>query len=859
MKKQPQQREMQTRPLLETQSRKPLSRGRVPGHGGALWAYRTIPLAPIRDVREPRDMLIPGDRILQGFREMSDLTRLGVGNNRQAAKRNYRSFHLELVDIPEPFRPAPGSAVTYLDQQFRGHVVPRRIATLGVQLIPGITKGSLSTMLAAVADSLLESTAPASDYDADFKLVDEAFDRCGLPPITAEEYRYLNSWWNRGRSAATPHIAHADHLHTFRTMQAVRQQTGNSYDDCDAWPPSPAWGGDADRVDVTFAAVEDFDTGFVSIGSDTIRWACDLLDAGARIVSIRGLIEPPRITRQQLERASRKVAQNIAATELYKGAGKAEHLERHQELQRTADNYAVARRDAPPTLVDSTVTVGFEGMIPDVSTIGGNLILSPMTDRQAAAWLDTQLCSSIRANPHQHDLPATLVAYAGIPDLSIVGDTKGKLALIGFTERDNQPAYISSAGAADADTLPIAAILAATGSGKSQLLQWLAWQWSDLGVDQFVLDMKEGSDMSPLFSQLPAEKYREYSMDDVLGNDGGLDPVRIVPDPNTGVSLASSVLRNVNPWESHSARDLAMTPVTNAIMWGVRNGARATGQAIRLAEDAGVVDPALTKPLWQFLDTYVTARTLIGSNPGEASFTGFNGLTYVKVGNATLQLPQTTSFDINDAEPTVRISTTIVRMMIRGSVMALAGRSGVVHLDEAWMAELAAKSELQAVGRLARQKDVLLTIYNQTPSGPLATGLNNYTSRTFNGFIKDEDEAEAGAKFAGITSPDIVERIQAKKGTAPHMGALFRTTPSGATVVDRGAIMYYTDLENRFAPVEVVLPEEFLKKAGTRPEQIRARARAAEAAAAAAEHGAAATVAKPIVTTAAIPPVVPAP
>ncbi|MEK6345381.1 MAG: hypothetical protein V4737_16325, partial [Curtobacterium sp.] len=198
------------------------------------------------------------------------------------------------------------------------------------------------------------------------------------------------------------------------------------------------------------------------------------------------------------------------------------------------------------------------------------------------------------------------------------------------------------------------------------------------------------------------------------------------------------------------------------IMHGARKGALGTAQAIAIAEADGVVDKDLTRPLWQFLDTYVQARTIIGSKPGKKSVTNFDGLTYVKVGKATMQLPQTTGIDIDNAEPGVRISTSIVRMMIRGSVMALSSRSGVLHVDEAWMAELAAQDELNTVGRLARQKDVLMMLYNQTPSGPLRTGLGNFTSRFLNGHIKDEAEARAGAKFAGITSPDVVDRIQAK-------------------------------------------------------------------------------------------------
>ncbi|MDB6425866.1 hypothetical protein [Curtobacterium sp. 20TX0008] len=755
---------------------------------------------------------------------MSELTRLGVARSRSTAKRSYREFQIKLIDVPTPFQAAEGSAAAYLNQHFRDVVVPRRIALFGVRLKASVQAGSWRTLLDSVADTFLESEAPITDFDADFRLVDEALNRSGLPPITSEDYRWANAWWNGGRSAATPYVPHTDHLHFFRNMKEVHRVTGGQFDSCAGWPDADAWNGRTNRADVTFAAVEDFDMGFESIASEHARWACGLLDAGARMISIRGLIEPPRVTRKELAKQRRTIENALEEQSQQKGRTRAEHDEMQRSVQEMEDSYGVAKNTAPPTLVDTTVTIAFEGQIDDVSTLGGNLVLNPMQDRQTGAWIDSMLCSQVRANPHLHDVPATLVAHAGIPDLSAVGDSRGRLALLGFTERDRQPAYISSTAASDSDTLPILAMSAATGSGKTQVLQFTAYQWGMLGVPQFVVDLKEGSDMSPVFRTLPADQYREYSMDTVIGVDGGLDPVRIVPDSNTGVALASSLLRSVNPWESHDRRDRAMTSVTNAIMWGVRNGARATGQALRMAEEAGVVSSKLVGPIWQFLDTYVMARTLIGSEPGEASLHGFDGLTYIKVGSASMQLPQQKrGFDIERAEPGVRISTALVRMMVRGSVMALSGRSGVLHLDEAWMAEHSAQDELEASGRLARQKDVLLAIYNQTPSGPLESGLGNYTSRHLNGLISDEDEAKAGAEFAGIQSPDVVERIMAKRGTEHYMGARWHRAPGGARVVERGAIVYYTDIDNRFAPVEVVLPEAFLELSGTAPEQIRAR------------------------------------
>lgn len=818
-------------PVWETESRRPMSRGRVPGADRrSLWAYRTIPLAPVSDVKTPHESLLPAYPIQQAFNEIAALTSLGVARNRQMAKRNYRAFHIEVVNIPVPFRAAPGSAAAYLNESFSDRITYKRVAVFGVALVGAFRAGSsfwgtMRQALDSVADTFLESEAPISDYDADFELVDAAFNRAGLPPITTDEYRWVNAWWNRGTSASTPYIPHFEHLHFFRTMSGVRRNTaGDLLDgDCDLWAHTE------DRTDVTFAGVEGMDLGYTSVGSDAARWCSELIAADARCISIRGLIEPPKITRQELANQKKSVQKNMDEAVALGRTTKAEHDQRRQELQGIEDAYAVSRTNAPPTLTDTCITVAFEGVIDDVSTIPTSLSMNPLQNRQPAAWVETMLCSAVRANPYLHDIPSTAVAYSGLPDLSAIGDKAGKLALIGFTERDRQPVYVSSTGAADADSLPIMACASATGSGKSQTLQWMAYQWALLGVPQIIVDPKEGSDMSPLLSAVP--NYREYSMDDMIGSDGGLDPIRMSPNPETGVQLASSVLRNVNPWESKERRDASLTAVTRAIAYGVERGVRATGQALEIAERDGVIDKEITRPIWEFWDTYAIFHTLFGRNADEeSSIQAFDGLTYIKVGDATLQLPpQSAGFSLDDAEPAVRLSTALIRMQVRGSVMALSGRGGVAHFDEAWMVEASAQDELDRVGRLARQKNVLLAIYTQTPSGPLESGLGNYVSRFLNGMITDEAEARAGMEFAAISHPTVLERISARKGNPAALGAMKVVGPDGLESV-RGSVFYHRDLFGRFAPVEVVLPPSFLALSGTSPEQIRARALARAAA-----------------------------
>ena len=78
----------------------------------------------------------------------------------------------------------------------------------------------------------------------------------------------------------------------------------------------------------------------------------------------------------------------------------------------------------------------------------------------------------------------------------------------------------------------------------------------------------------------------------------------------------------------------------------------------------------------------------------------------MKVGDAHLDLPEPGA--IREATQQQRIALALVRMMVFGSAMALAGRGGgCVILDEAWVFLGAGRSEVERLGRLSRSQQVL--------------------------------------------------------------------------------------------------------------------------------------------------------
>ena len=99
--------------------------------------------------------------------------------------------------------------------------------------------------------------------------------------------------------------------------------------------------------------------------------------------------------------------------------------------------------------------------------------------------------------------------------------------------------------------------------------------------------------------------------------------------------------------------------------------------------------------------------------------------------------------------------------------------------------------------------------------------------------IADPDEALAACELFKLEpTPDRMTRITAKAaigGTtvddigAPNWRSMRALRDPVTRKVLRGAVGIYADLSGRAVPVEVKIPDDFLAKASTNPDDIRAR------------------------------------
>lgn len=791
------------------------------GLDNSAWLYRVIPMSPVSDAKTDADKLEAGDPIKVAFEEIADVTP-PRGKSRGVSRSGYRNVHMLLVEFPVAFRPPETSKIgAFLKSQYPDQVVYRRLLVLGVKLNPidvaasAFSKGGLSRAIDSVAQTLSEGGIPLSDFDEDYAKVSKALDRAGLTPLTKRDQRDLDAYWNSGGHPDVPYLAHRSHMHFMDSSDSMAIAERVGLEHCEDWGEL-----DGHRI-LTFASVDDFDFGYADAADNMVQWASQMVNAGASVISIRGALEKPEITAAMLRHQKAEYLKDLNTRT---GAGKMSRADQETKLKELDQVEAFYKGGkAPVSIIDTSVIVGFNGRVSDIEqVIPQNTSLNEMLYRQVGAWSETMLCSNFRANPNLHDLPSNMVAYSGLPALSIVGDPDG--AIVGFSEKDSQPSYLSPVAASKEDSSPITLVAAGTGTGKSVLMLYMADQFARLGSPVVIIDPKTGSDHSAAVELSGGQVAR---LDEITKSDGILDPIRFSKSKDVGVSLAASVLSSIDPWGGRAR--MFEIDLLNALRYGVEAGATCSGQALKIAYEANIATRELVEPLFKARNSPMFSA-IFGVDPNAQALSINDGITLIMVGNGQIPLPAP-GMDYHDTSFEERVGLAMVRMMVFGSSMALTGRGGVIMLDEAHVFLNSNPREIQLLGRVARSQEVLPMLFTQETTDALKAGLKPYISRGFIGPVKSEEQAAAAFELFGLEpTAERVQRLLAKptlKGTvAPNWGsmrALYERDAEGKRHNVRGTIFLYSDLNENTLPIEVKLPPRFLFLASTNPDDIKAR------------------------------------
>jgi hypothetical protein len=816
------QEQDQSTPDWPTMIRSKLSDGRLLGVDNSLWLYRAVPMAPVAEARTPEEGVATAVPLMLAMDELAAMTSVHLAR-RSSARGAYRQVHMLLVNLPQRFiPPADHPIADYLATSFPNTPTDRRVLLLGVRLVSKVGgEGGMKRAVDSVVETLTMGGTPLSDYDPDYRDVSAALARCGLRAPTGEEHRLASAWWNEGNAPDTPTLSQVEALHVFTTAEAARAAKR-------AGPDADLSQLGAGHHTITFASVSDLDLPFVPPTDPRAHWASQLITQGALAISVRGKVEPTTVTRAELRKQRKRYLDDIRERA---AAGKMERTEQSEQEQMLADVESVYATGGPPTLIETSIIVGFNGYVPDMPELSRDLTatLLPMWYRQRTAQAETMLCSAVRANPHLQDLPTQSIAASGLPSLSTVGDKTG--ALVGFTESDRQPAYMDPMAATDQDQIPMALVVAQSGGGKSLSMLWLADQYARTGnkalgtarTPVVIIDPKTGSSHD---AAVLSSGGQVASLDDLSSADGIFDPIRFSAKKDVGVELAASMLMSINPWGTK--KEDYETPLQYALHYGVSRGATCIGQALQVAKMDGHADPAMVDAAFRLAESSSMFRACFGINPTTEGLRVADGITLIKVGDAHLDLPAPGAVNPPLAQ---RIALALVRMMVYGSAMALTGRDGVIMLDEAWVFLGAGREEMERLGRLARSQRVFPIMFTQRVSDAVDAGLSGYISRGLIGPIQDRAEATAACTLFKLAPTDerlarimATEWVGSGSSTAPNWSSMRALVDRDTREVHRGAVWIYCDISGRAVPVEVTIPPAFLARASTNAAEIRKRA-----------------------------------
>ena len=799
--------------------------GRVTGVDGSVWLYRAVPLRAVADAKTTGARLDASSSLSDAFAALSDLTSLNGALRRQMVKSNYRHFHMLLVNVPVFFDP-PHDHPLYASL-LRDHgeqLMVRRVLMIGVRLRSSLAGrgGGLKGAVDSIVETFTSSGVAMSDFDADYDKVDAALSRAGCVPLTVEEMRLADSWFNHGISNDPIMRPGPSHLSVFldaKSAEFAARTLGDT--PVDAWPEIKG------HQAITFASVQELDMPWVPATSPRSQWISQLLDAGALAVSVRGQVEPPSMTKKELEAQRRRYVEDIQERYEQNKLSKAEQEETLAVLESVRGAYG--QDGTPPTLVDTSAVIAFDGMrnADDILSNGSAVRLNELTHRQPAALMEMWPASHYRANPHRLDLPSTSVAYAGATSLSRVGDRpESGAALIGFTERDRQPAWWNPRSAYENSMSPVWLVAGASGSGKSYLLLHMADQVARAGNPVVIVDPSPMSDMSDAVANSGGYV---ASLDDLISVDGVFDPLRSALDPDLAVDMAVSAVSQVRPWGDQTSN--MEVPLTVAIQYGVAHGATCIGEALKIAYQSGQASKELVMPVMSLAKSSALFRAMCGVNPKSKPLSVADGITCIRVGSANLALPEPGAA-VESMNLSQRISLALVRLMVTGSLSALTHRNGLLLLDEAWVFLGAGNVELERLARVARKQTVTCALFTQRVSDATTAGIDEHIA---GGFILPLNRKEAAAACELLRldpTPERLDRITAKaergdidsaQSMTPNWDSMrfLRDPETGKTL--RGTIALYCDINDRVVPVEVTVPAEFGRKASSDWRDVQAR------------------------------------
>lgn len=835
---------------------------------GDVWLYAAIPQIENLMGGTDNQHRIDAKQQLQHFFEgLAALVPHAAMQRRDMLKRYYREIHLLTSSMSVRYRPPRSERGTLIGEEqsyaYGDYFTRKQFAVIGVKLIPSgrATKHdrhkSLLTRIMdwfdSVAFSIANGCQPFEDYLEDEDIIESIMSEAGLRPFSrmdATEFEHIRNqmetWWvSRPTSNGLPIIAEYDHVHFFPN-EGRCQDAKNKYNrdvDCVDWNIDGEY-------PATVCALKSTSFNHTPIENPSSLWIANLMasarggGASAMAVSVRGIVEPAKVTAQEIRRNKRTLDETVGAREEKGHDATGDMLDAQENLHEGNDLYRL--RSVPPTLTETSVFACVAGR---ADRAARNLEYVPYVDfvalnsanQQLMAFKSMQACSDVRLIPYERHLSSTCLSGGGAGSLAVAGDDDG--ALVGFTEANRQPVYVGPSIASVKDKRPAMLIIGDTASGKSMLMTKLCYEWSLINTPDgkrtpvILFNPKKGNDFEDAVTAVGGTVVR---LDSEVAN-GTFDPFNVIPNQDEALQTATTMIADILKMSNDSVED--ELAVSCMLKYGLSRGMQCCGTMVACAARDYLeyqrkgVDPehlpdgnilpantlAMADKIRRALSTNQFLRLIFGTEDGTKPLRVSEGWTLVNAGNRNI-MPEPNS----RASMTGRIQQWAMFMIVMGSFSAVEERDGVVAVDEAWSIldpDSPTCALIDQKLRTARSMRVTPVFASQKVKEFIGANMVGGFSRAFLLSMSDTSDEKASPARLALKLLDIRDendvilnrmRADAEKDNGdPNWSSLKALYNSGTRDNIRGSVAYFIDGEKQPTPIEIVIPPDLLRKIST--------------------------------------------
>lgn len=758
------------------------------GENRSVWLYRELLLAPLR-WEDPQRRLESGSDLEGLLTAIGEKSRdLGQG---VAFLSRKRVVHIVMVNYETACVTPAGTPEDLGD--FMDQVLPSTMRAkallVGVQLqsslMPGSTRnndGLLARAKAMLKPASSEDDSFLEPYRDDWVAMDSIMTRGRAVAASDASLGQLESWFNGGATADAP----VSYL-----AKSLRVEGRGEYE---------------------ISAVTKFDR--LSMTAPYAQWLLDATTHNdpAVAVSIRAELEPASVTRGRLRKTRRRLVEAEAQESLTGDISRDENaklLATAEEVERYVQETQTAWLSAASILLAREVSPSDETYA-DMLRNSYEIHTQVLVHRQMGALREMQPGCLARANPFEHDLTPSMVAYAGLSSFSNLGDPSGVWQ--GSVDPDYVPLFLDVFGASKNNKPPVMGVFGDPGSGKTFACQLICGQSALAGIATIFVNPKSADSLKPWARWVESQgaKVNVVSLSAVEDEGGAFDPF-LFAEPMAAAEILTRHIQTAIGYAFTSPKSNIL--LRDGLGRGARAGARCAADALAYVEDEEVKDLTLrmaaSSPLF---------RLGFGTAPREP-WTAAGGLTLIEF-DRELPLPKGGK-DPSVYEPIEREALAAMRLVTRAAVeILIRAGGGVLAVDEAHHF-LSSEEGLQALDRLAREGRSmgLLPIFaTQRVNDLLAVDMETFVSRVLCMKLNDVVEATAALTLCRLDVTD--ERLKFLRDAGPRAGI--------DGMPGRPAYGVFRDLYDRHAVISIGPVPEDLRMAMSTNRTDRAARDAAE-------------------------------